>query len=66
MLRQQLAPHVSGKHHHAGGKGHDRRFAAGKGHEATQETGAIAAPFDDAAVAAELLRTLPLGKAPGC
>jgi UDP-N-acetylmuramoyl-L-alanyl-D-glutamate--2,6-diaminopimelate ligase len=39
---------------------------AGKGHEATQETGSIAAPFDDAAVAAELLRTLPLGKAPGC
>ncbi len=40
---------------------------AGKGHEATQETGAGAAPFDDAAVAAELLHTLGnAGVAPGC
>ncbi|MDP2309245.1 MAG: UDP-N-acetylmuramoyl-L-alanyl-D-glutamate--2,6-diaminopimelate ligase [Pseudomonadota bacterium] len=45
---------------------------AGKGHEATQETAASAAPFDDAAVAADLLRTLAPGsgfsrnEAPGC
>ncbi|MES2638625.1 MAG: UDP-N-acetylmuramoyl-L-alanyl-D-glutamate--2,6-diaminopimelate ligase [Myxococcota bacterium] len=45
---------------------------AGKGHEATQETGAVTAPFDDAAVAADLLRTLahgsgsPRNEAPEC
>jgi UDP-N-acetylmuramoyl-L-alanyl-D-glutamate--2,6-diaminopimelate ligase len=39
-------------------------LVAGKGHEATQQVGDAAAPFDDAAVAAALLRTNP--GADGC